>query len=137
VRGCSDKGGLQYGCIVECKAREKAGAATDAATLQHDAADAPLRFPNTEQMGRVMSPTRLLGQPSYDGPQCPRSAASDADIHARRPYVVVGHRRLSAMEGPYLVQTLGSIQDAVCELRRIVLLGSRVNKPLMCLAARL
>ena len=107
VRECSDKGGLQYGCIVECKAREKAGAATDAATLQHDAADAPLRFPNTAQMGRVMSPTRLLGQPSYDGPQCPRSAASDADIHARRPYVVVGHRRLSAMEGPYLVQTLG------------------------------
>ncbi len=51
-----------------------------------------------------------------------------AYLYAHRLYVEVGHRLPNGAEGPYLLPTMGSMQDRANGLPRIPVIRTRVNK---------
>ncbi len=56
------------------------------------------------------------------------AAPGGSDPYAGCPNVVVGYLRLDGAEGPYLLPTMGSMQDRANGLPRIPVIRTRVNK---------
>ncbi len=61
----------------------------------------------------------VLGERRPSGARPRRTASGGTNLYARPLDVVVGYRRPSGTEGPYLTLILGFMQDAGYKLRRM------------------